>query len=312
MNIIARLGREDIAQVYIADAGEGKLVEFVESVEPPIPREKKWVLIVSTLFGCPVGCPICDAGSEYSGRLSAEQIIFQIDYLIRQRFPSLSIPVEKFKIQFARMGEPAFNNNVIDVLELLPEKYEAPGLMPSISTIAPVGTDRFFSHLKEVKHRLYPKRFQFQFSIHSTDSEVRQRLIPVKTWNFKQMADYGAELYEPGARKIALNFALMEGVPIDPEILLSYFDPDIFLVKVTPLNPTFSMMKNGYKSRDCNNCESDDLIKSIRIAGFEVIVSIGELEENSIGSNCGQYVSMLKDNTKLPENAYSYLLEMIT
>jgi len=312
LKVIARLGRDDIAQVYIADAGNDKRVEFVDSVEPPIPREKKWVLIVSTLFGCPVGCPFCDAGSDYSGRLSAEQIMFQIDYLIRQRFHTRSIPVEKFKIQFARMGEPSYNMNVIDVLESLPEKYDAQGLMPSISTIAPVGRDGFFSRLKEVKHRLYPKRFQFQFSIHSTDTEIRQRLIPVKTWNFKQMADYGLELYEPGARKIALNFALIEGIPIDLEILVSYFDPDIFLIKVTPLNPTFSMMKNGFISRDFNNCESDDLIKSLRMAGFEVIVSIGELEENSIGSNCGQYVSMLNNKIKTPENAYSYPLEMIT
>ncbi|NQU06834.1 MAG: radical SAM protein [Calditrichaeota bacterium] len=311
MKTIARLGREDIAQVYIAEAGNGRRIEFVESVEPPIPREKKLVLIVSTLFGCPVGCPFCDAGSDYSGRLSTEQIMFQIDYLIRQRFPTRNIPVEKFKIQFARMGEPAFNNNVIDVLELLPEKYDAPGLMPSISTIAPVGREGFFSRLKEVKHRLYPKRFQFQFSIHSTDTEVRRRLIPVETWSFKQMADYGRELFEPGSRKVALNFALTEGVPIDPDILASYFNPEIFLIKITPLNPTFSMMKNGYKSRDCNNCESDDLIKSLRMAGFEVIVSIGELEENSIGSNCGQYVSMLNEETEVPKDAYSYSLEMI-
>ena len=33
------------------------------------------------------------------------------------------------------------------------------------------------------------------------------------------------------------------------------------------------------------------LARSIEKFGFETIISIGELEENRIGSNCGQYIS---------------------
>ncbi len=51
MKITAKAGKEDIATVFIAEMDNGKLVEFVESVQPPIPREKKWVLIVSILYG---------------------------------------------------------------------------------------------------------------------------------------------------------------------------------------------------------------------------------------------------------------------
>ena len=65
MKILAKTGTEDVAIVYIAEMDNGRLVEFVESVQPPIPREKKWVLIVSTLYGCPVGCRFCDAGEYY-------------------------------------------------------------------------------------------------------------------------------------------------------------------------------------------------------------------------------------------------------
>ena len=72
MRIIGKTGREDIALVYLAETKEGKLVEFVESVQPPIPRDEKWVLIVSTLYGCPVGCLFCDAGGWYDGKLSKE------------------------------------------------------------------------------------------------------------------------------------------------------------------------------------------------------------------------------------------------
>ena len=70
MEIIASSGRDDIAVVYIGKMRNGHLAEFVESVQPPVPRKKKWVLIVSSLFGCPIGCTFCDAGITYNGKLS--------------------------------------------------------------------------------------------------------------------------------------------------------------------------------------------------------------------------------------------------
>ena len=81
MRIVAKTGREDIAVVYVAELENGKYIEFAESLQPPFPREKKWVLTISTLYGCPVGCRFCDAGSFYQGKLSTHQILSQIDYL---------------------------------------------------------------------------------------------------------------------------------------------------------------------------------------------------------------------------------------
>ena len=192
MEVTAMAGNDQIAMVYIADFGQGRAVEFVESIQPPLPREKKWVLMVSTLFGCPVKCLMCDAGGTYQGKLSCEEILAQIDYLVKKRFPGDFIPVEKFKIQFARMGEPSFNPSVLDVLTELPNRYHAAGLIPSLSTIAPRGVERFFERLLEIKERLYPNgNFQFQFSLHTTDDNLRDQLIPVKKWTFAEMAEYG-------------------------------------------------------------------------------------------------------------------------
>ena len=74
MRVVAKTGREDIAVAYVAETAEGKLIEFVESVQPPIPRDQKWVLIVSTLHGCPVACRFCDAGGHYRGGLTYDEI----------------------------------------------------------------------------------------------------------------------------------------------------------------------------------------------------------------------------------------------
>jgi 23S rRNA (adenine2503-C2)-methyltransferase len=292
MKVAGYTGKDDIATVYVAEMGDGKLIEFVESLQPPVPRNEKWVLIVSTLYGCPVGCPICDAGTFYKGQLSGEEIFSQIDFLLRKRYADGRIPVRKLKIQFARMGEPAFNPSVLEVLEELPERYRAPGLLPCLSTVAPTGTGKFFERLLEIKQELYKGRFQLQFSIHSTDEGARDRLIPVNKWGFDGIAKYGRRFYEIGDRKIALNFALAKGIPLDSTRLRKYFDPETFLIKITPVNPTYSAARNKLGSYlDPSRHPADyPVVNRLRACGYEVIVSIGEVRENEIGSNCGQYV----------------------
>jgi 23S rRNA (adenine2503-C2)-methyltransferase len=310
MKIVATAGTEEIAQVYIAEFAGGKRVEFCESVQPPFPRREKWVLIVSTLFGCPVGCLMCDAGQTYGGKLSAEQILAQIDFLVKERYPDGVIDVEKFKIQFARMGEPAFNPAVLDVLEALRNRYRAPGLIPSLSTIAPARMAPFFERLLEIKKSHYAAgAFQFQFSVHSTDDAWRDRLAPVRKWSFSEMAAYGERFFEAGDRKITLNFALAREAPVTPSILARFFDPGKFLIKITPLNPTYKAREAGLSSYldPCAEETEDSLVvKELRREGYDVIVSIGEVEENRIGSNCGQYVlEHLKGRASIPDG-YTY------
>jgi 23S rRNA (adenine2503-C2)-methyltransferase len=309
MNIIASTGREEVAIVYIAEFGEGKRIELVESLQPPVPREEKWVLLVSSMFGCPVECIMCDAGGTYHGKLTKDELFAQIDYLVYKRFPDGSIPSRQFKIQFARMGEPSLNPAVLDVLEELPLRYQAPGLMPSISTVAPCGTNRFFRRLLEIKKELYTGgNFQFQFSLHTTDAALRDRIIPVKKWSFAEMADYGELFYTPGDRKITLNFALAENYPLDPQVLLRTFDPAKYLVKITPLNPTYKASGNNLTSYIDPHAQGAKYpkVQALQEAGYDVIVSIGAVEENYIGSNCGQYLRKHIESAQPLGGGYTY------
>jgi 23S rRNA (adenine2503-C2)-methyltransferase len=293
MKVHAIAGNEDIALVYIVETDSGHLVECVESIQPPLPREKKWVLLVSTMFGCPIGCLMCDAGGYYHGKPTKDEIFSQIDFLIDKRFPDRDIPCEQFKIQFARMGEPSLNQQVLDVLQELPQRYRAPGLMPSISTVAPAGTERFFGRLVEIKQDSYPGgHFQFQVSLHTTDVGLRDRFIPVKKWSFAQIGKFGERFHTEGDRKITLNFALAQGMPVDPTVLLNFFDPDKFLIKITPLNPTYRARENNLISYvDPLSVEQRyEIVQRLQESGYEVILSIGEMEENFIGSNCGQFL----------------------
>jgi 23S rRNA (adenine2503-C2)-methyltransferase len=315
MKVLASAGREDIARVYVAELEPEKYIEFVEAVQPPKPRGEKWVLMVSTLYGCPVGCAMCDAGGYYHGKISKEDIFAQIDHMVLQHFPDRVIPCQQFKIQFARMGEPAFNPAVLEVLKELPRRYEVPGFMPSISTIAPKSTDDFFEQLLEIKNRQYANgNFQFQYSIHTTDQARRDEMMPVKKWSFAEMAAYGERFYAPGDRRITLNFALAEGQPVDPKVLLQHFDPAKFLIKITPLNPTYQAAKHGLTSYiDPNDQQrAYSLVEALQEAGYQVIMAIGEVEENYIGSNCGQYVRRHLETINQVIDGYTYRVEEIS
>jgi len=306
IRVLAESGNDHLARVFSAQTSAGGLVEFVESVQPPVPLYEKWVLIISTLYGCPVGCLFCDAGNFYEGMVSADDILAQIEYLVRRRFPGGVPGTRRLKIQFARMGEPSLNPAVLTVLERLPHMYPADILFPALSTIAPAGAKGFFEELMRVKNRFYGRRFQLQFSIHSTDHRIRDRLMPAAKWNLETIADYGALFHREGERKVTLNFALAENTPVDAGALRRHFDPDIFLIKVTPVNPTYQAVANRITSSIGPGAGDCHVIRQLRECGYEVLLSIGELEENHIGSNCGQHLTHYLNESRALPDSYTY------
>ena len=256
---------------------------------------------------------MCDAGGEYHGPLTRDQIWFQLDALRESFFPEPVLPVHLFKIQFARMGEPALNPAVLDVLAELPRRLKARNITPCVSTIAPKGCDSFFSGLLEVKERLYRNgSFQLQFSVHDTDPDRRDRWIPAAKWGLADIATFGKRFVRPGDRKITLNFALAEERQLNPAVISRHFDPALFLIKITPVNPTFRAGQNRIASltEDAEKILSLPACRALRTDGYEILASIGELEENQIGSNCGQYIRAMEREgiSAPPAAAYSYPL----
>lgn len=302
LHILSQEGNSHLASVFVARVADGTTIEFVESVQPPHTRDEKWVLILSTLKGCPFCCPICDAGGTYTGKLTAEEILDQVRHAVAARFEGPAPSVRKLKVQFARMGDPALNEAVLEVLERLPEVLPVPGLMPCISTVAPAGRERFFDELLRIKQARYAGRFQMQFSIHTTDQNRRRELVPARTWSFARMARYGQRFFEPGDRKITLNFAAPEGFPLNPESLLEHFSPEIFAVKLTPINPTLRAEQAGLRGiiDPARPARAAKTAARFQALGYQTILSIGEVEENLIGSNCGMYVGRRGANTGYP------------
>jgi 23S rRNA (adenine2503-C2)-methyltransferase len=270
------------------------LVEAVDGLTPPLPRVAKWIVNLSTQAGCPVGCPYCDAGTRFHGNLSCQELLAQVRWALA-RHPGEAAVCAKLKVHFARMGEPALNDAVPEAMRALPELTGAPGLWCCVATTAPRGREAWFERVLELKQRLYRGRFQLQFSLQSTDQVVRRTLLPVPHWSFDEIAGFGRRFLEPGDRKVVLNFALAHDVPFDARVLERHFQPGVFAVKLTPVNPTARGRANGFRTRLRGGDEHGlrEAVKRLRGLGYDVILSVGDAAEDRIGSNCGQAVTAL-------------------
>jgi 23S rRNA (adenine2503-C2)-methyltransferase len=157
---LARLSSEHPA----SDGSARLLVELadqqmVESVL--LPRDG---LCVSSQVGCAVGCVFCMTGkSGLLRQLTSSEILAQVALARRFR------PVKK--VVFMGMGEPAHNlDNVLDAINLLGTEG---GIGQRNLVFSTVGDPRVFERLpqQQIKPAL-------ALSLHSTDAELRQHLLP--------------------------------------------------------------------------------------------------------------------------------------
>ncbi len=287
-------GDPAVAEIAILRFGDDprRAVETVDGLTPPLPRDRKWIINVSTQFGCPVGCPICDAGRSVHGNLEAAQMLAQVDWALR-RHPGVAARCDKLKVLFARIGEPALNDAVLDAMDALPARVRSPGLWCCVATTAPRRRDAWFERLLDLKDRRFRGRFQLQFSMQSTDPATRARLIPVPHWSTDDILAYGLRFHRAGDRRVVLNYALARGVAFDPAAVRAVFPPARFAVKLTPVNPTSRALESGFRTRLRAGPDAalDRAVDDLRTAGFDVIVSVGDPREDLVGSNCGQVIA---------------------
>lgn len=293
--IVERKGSEEIAVVYLLRSRQDPevFVECVESLDPPTPPEEKWVVTLSSQKGCPAKCVFCDASFYYKGNLSEEELLGQLESILNGHRDDDRMKSRKIKLHLARMGEPSFNDNIPGFLEEVKERYPEVPFIPAIATIGPSGREEWFGKLRSLKDEYFGGGFfQLQFSMNTTDEDFRDGIMPVRKMTFRQISSFGKGWVLPGDRKVTLNYALFSDAPFRAENIISLFDPSNFLVKLTPMNPTAASSTKGMAS-DINfdGTVSERVLGEkgkLERAGFEVIVSIGSLEEIRTGSNCGQ------------------------
>lgn len=186
-------------------------------------RSQRWMVGVSTMSGCPVGCKFCATGKLPKWRnLTADEIVQQVLFVLQKNAKELP-EAKEFKINYTRMGEPFLNVEAVkDAIRKIDVMFPVP-VHHYVSTIGLKGSD--FSWVKD--------NITLQISLHSLDEERRNELIPVT--NKMTIQELG-KIRTQSNQLTTLNMTLVDEADFDIEKLKEYFDPEFFFVKLSPIN----------------------------------------------------------------------------
>ena len=258
-----------------------------------LPLKEKWVITISTQYGCSMNCTFCDVPKVGRGiNATIHDLVGQFD-LARSLHPE--VINGRINLHYARMGEPTWNPAVIDSAYMIACGLDDFKFHPVISTMMPKNNKKLFKFLSDwldYKFR-HDGDAGLQLSINSTDEKARDKMFSDNTMRLKDISDMFFDLlstYELKGRKIALNFALT-GDKIDAEKLRELFTPRYFMCKITPIHATKSCEENNINA---DGYESYKIYKPIEEAlkavGFDVLVFVPSKEEDNSKITCGNAI----------------------
>lgn len=257
-----------------------------------LPLSEKWVVTVSTQYGCSMGCQFCDVPKVGSGRnATLGDLMGQIKAALSLH-PEITY-TERLNVHFARMGEPTWNQNVIECAMRLWPWCDEFHVHPVVSTMMPCRNRNLRSFLvqwMQVKNLLFDGNAGLQLSINSTDENERIDMFRDNALSLESISEIMDGL-QPKGRKITLNFAVAQ-YQIDPEVLLRWFDPDIYIVKLTPMHKTATALQNGIETTG-NYTEPypyEHHEEALKRAGYEVLTFIASVEEDLGRITCGNAI----------------------
>jgi len=297
--------------LYVGDYGKENNIKAdflgytkrIEKVEHrPVDIKEKLVVTVSTQKGCPMKCNFCDCPKYgFYGNLSTWEMLSEITTAI-----SLSGIKEgkRLNLHFARMGEPTFNLQVIEVAKIIGdicidghrffgekspifEEYH-----PVVSTMMPKDNPKLGTFLARWTDMMrldeYPAWGHpgLQFSINTLDDVKRNEMFNGMSLDLGKISDIVNSLPTPIDRKYTLNFAVTSESNLDVDLMNKYFDKDKCIVKITPIHETKEAVNNGYEIvTDFDVYERFE--KPLVDNGWDVIVFVPSHEEDSDRITCG-------------------------
>lgn len=277
-----------------------------------LPLTDKWVITISTQHGCSMGCKFCDVPKVGKGvNATYSDLLNQIKVALSLH-PEVKY-TKRLNIHYARMGEPTWNSNVLVLTTLLhKELADVLGeslIHPVVSTMMPKKNKDLFMFLNKwmyIKNEVYNGEAGLQLSINSTSDSERDEMFSGNAMKLSDIALMFKELPPPKGRKITLNFAVAT-YEIDAQKLRSLFDPDRFVVKLTPMHKTISALENNIKTQGdyttfypYKKAEED-----LTNAGFDVLVFIASEYEDLGRITCGNAIL----SGSLPECPYNVLAD---
>lgn len=254
-----------------ADGSARLLVELadkqmVESVL--LPRDG---LCISSQVGCAVGCVFCMTGkSGLLRQLSSAEMVAQV--ALGRRFR----PVKK--VVFMGMGEPAHNlDNVLEAIDLLGTEG---GIGQRNLVFSTVGDPRVFERLP--RQRVRPA---LALSLHTTDAELRQRLLPkAPRIDPEELVELGEAYARTIDYPIQYQWTLLKGINDSQEEMdniLRLFKGKFAVLNLIPYN---SLEADDYQRPD-----GERIVEMVRyLHSRGVLTKVRNSAGQDVDGGCGQ------------------------
>lgn len=287
MTLIKKAQRNDSSDAnvckYILEF-EGAVAEAVLYKYPTY--EERTVMCISTQSGCPIGCRFCGAGDAFVRSLRGEEIVAQVDHMLRDKGIDLNA-CKKAQIMVMSMGEPLLNRaGLLVAFEILHARFPDVALL--ISTSAP---DVDYGWVNQMSQNI-PK-VGLQFSVHESTDVARDALIPFKAkLNLQQIAEKGVEWHRATGRRPYFNYCAHPDNTSeeDADRLLELFNPYIWEATVSVIcERDESISAANRRQREL----ATDFMGLLVARGFSVRC-FDPAGQDDIGGGCGQLHSTQK------------------
>jgi 23S rRNA (adenine2503-C2)-methyltransferase len=258
-----------------------------------LPLTEKWVLTISTQYGCSMHCTFCDVPKVGPGKNATFYDLTGQILTGLKLHPEITT-TKRLNIHFARMGEPTWNPNVLECGKWIHDHLSDNFLChPVVSTMMPRNNQWlkvFIHNWMRIKNRIFDGEAGLQLSINSTDELERQVMFRGNACTLAEIKDIMTGII-PVGRKITLNFAVA-GYKVDPNVLLQYFNPELYVCKLTPMHKTNSAKEYGIMTEgDYTTPEPYEILaEQLPKAGYETLVFIASKEEDESRITCGNAI----------------------
>ncbi len=264
---------------YLFELPDGNFIESVYMQEG-----NRVTLCISTMVGCPVGCPYCATGlMGFSRNLTTAEIVNQLLYINARE----EVPVTN--IVFMGMGEPFLNyDNVIKAAQLFnaPSGAEISARKITISTCGIVPAIRRYT--KE------GHKFKLAVSLNGTTDDQRTIMIPVnKKYSLTMLIDSLKQYTQATKQRVTLEYILVKDFndsADDARRLRAMLSSFPCKLNIIPYNENEHCAFQGPSEQ-----ELDRFLKRMYKAPFAVTVRRSKGQD--ISAACGQLYAKKRQET---------------
>lgn len=268
-----------------------------------MPLSEKWVITISTQYGCPMRCNFCDVPNiPFRGNASFDDMKAQL-YNAIGLFPGVKY-TERLNLHFARMGDPIFNEAVFEFAWWMHEHKDQirldtglriEVLHPVLTTSLPRKLGKLRARLLQwcqIKNEVYNGQAGLQLSINSTSEAQRSVMFGDQQMHLEDVAAIMAYAPDPISRKYCINMAFASGNECDAEKMARLFPPDRFMVKITPIHNNNACTENGVSTVGGYDSFTPyaEPEAAFKAAGYDTLVFVPSLDEEQGLVTCGNLI----------------------